>query len=204
MSKKKTEAEMRAIAEMIKNMVKDWNEDEEKEPDPCENCEVHYCNDCPHWHDDEAETEEEEEDEEEDEEEEDEEEQYYRYPECECVDGECDQCDHWVNTDYCELDDIYENCEGHELCGCSDEDCENCKYWNWDELYCELNSSNSNNDKDMYKGSKEHTQTEELSKFIISVNTVLGGDMGMVVFDKSNKKDMEKLAAIFGNYAKRL
>lgn len=178
MSKKKTEAEMRAIAEMIKNMVTDWNEDEEKEPDPCENCEVHYCNDCPHWHDEE--NEEEAEDEKEDEEEEDEEEQYYRYPECECVDGECDQCDHWINTDYCELDDIYENGEGHEICGCSDEDCYSCK------------------------GSKENTQIEELSKFIISVNTVLGGDMGLLVFDKSNKKDMEKIAAIFSEYAKRL
>ena len=159
MSKKKTDAEMRAIAEMIKDMVKDWNEDDL---------------------DDEEEDENSEEDEKEEDEDEDEEEQYYRYPECECVDSECDQCDHWVNTDYCELDDIYENCEGHEICGCSDEDCYSCK------------------------GSKEHTQIEELSKFIISVNTVLGGDMGLLVFDKSNKKDMEKLAAIFGEYAKRL
>ena len=153
MSKKKTDMEMREIAERIKEMAKYWNE-----------------NDL----DDEVETENE------DEEKEDEEEQYYRYPECECVDGECDQCDHWVNTDYCELDDIYENCEGHEICGCSDEDCYSCK------------------------GSKEHKPTEDLSKFIISVNTVLGSDMGLLVFDKSNKKDMEKIAAIFGEYAKRL
>ena len=159
MSKKKTDMEMREIAEMIKTMVKGWNED---------------------GLDDEEEDEDREEDEKEDDEEEDEEEQYYRYPECECVDGECDQCDHWVNTDCCELDDIYENCEGHEICGCSDEDCYSCK------------------------GSKEHTQIEDLSKFITSIGTVLGGDMGLLVFDKSNKKDMEKLAAIFGEYAKRL
>ena len=176
MNKKKTEAEMKEIAEMIKEMTKYWDKDEEKEPEPCENCEVH--NDCPYWYGDEEHDDLD--DEENEDEEEDEEEQYYRYPECECVDGECDQCDHWVNTDYCELDDIYENCEGHEICGCSDEDCYSCK------------------------GSKEHKQIEDLSKFIMSVNTVLGGDMGLLVFDKSNKKDMEKIAAIFGEYAKQL
>ena len=180
MSKKKTDMEI--LRELIGQYITAHHGSAEEieeiieELDPCVNCEVHYCNDCPHWHDDDLDDEENE-DEEEDEEEE---EQYYRYPECECVDGECDQCDHWVNTDYCELDDIYENCEGHEICGCSDEDCYSCK------------------------GSKKHIQTEELSKFIISVNTVLGGDMGLLVFDKSNKKDMEKIAAIFGEYAKRL
>ena len=169
MNKKKTDIEMREIAEMIKNMVKDWNEDDSDDEDETENEDCDYCDgDC------------EEENEDERDEEEDEEEQYYRYPECECVDGECDQCDHWVNKDYCELDDIYENCEGHEICGCSDEDCYSCK------------------------GSKENRQTEDLSKFIMSVNTVLGGDMGLLIFDKSNKKDMEKIAAIFGEYAKRL
>ena len=177
MSKKKTDMEMREIVERIKEMTKYLDKDEEKEPKPCENCE-----DCEYWDEDcdccDGDCEEEDEDERD--EEEDEDEQYYRYPECECVDGECDQCDHWVNTDYCELDDIYENCEGHEICGCSDEDCYSCK------------------------GSKEHKQTEDLSKFIMSVNTVLGSDMGLLVFDKSNKKDMEKIAAIFGEYAKRL
>ena len=158
MSKKKTGAEM--ILDMLKQYI-----DEAEKPDNCEDCE-YWDEDCDCCDGDC--------------EEEDEEEQYYRYPECECVDGECDQCDHWVNKDYCELDDIYENCEGHEICGCSDEDCYSCK------------------------GSKEHKQTEDLLKFIMSVNTVLGGDMGLLVFDKSNKKDMEKIAAIFEEYAKRL
>ena len=181
MNKKKTDMEMREIAERIKEMAKYWNEDDSDDEDETENedrkCCDGDCENCIYWDDDECccafdnKIEDEEEDEEE---------QYYRYPECECVDGECDQCDHWVNKDYCELDDIYENCEGHEICGCSDEDCYSCK------------------------GSKEHRQTEELSKFIMSVNTVLGGDMGLLVFDKSNKKDMEKIAAIFGEYAKRL
>lgn len=159
MSKKKTETEMRAIAEMIKNMVKDWNEDEEKEPDPCENCEVHYCNDCPHWHDDDDETEEEDEDREEDENE------YYKHNECEDHDGYC----------------------------------EDCSYYNEDDCCCELD-----NEDEEAEDEEENTQIEDLSKFITSVGTVLGGDMGLLVFDKSNKKDMEKLAAIFGEYAKRL
>ena len=167
MSKKKTDMEM--ILDMLKQYI-----DEAEKPDNCEDCE-YWDEDC-----DCCDGDCEEEDEVERDEEENEEEQYYRYPECECVDGECDQCDHWVNKDYCELDDIYENCEGHEICGCSDEDCYSCK------------------------GSKENTQIEDLSKFIISINTVLGGDMGLLVFDKSNKKDMEKIAAIFGEYAKRL
>lgn len=186
MSKKKTDMEMLKglIGQYITAHPEGAEEIEEiiEELDPCINCEVHYCNDCPNWHDsdDKAETEDDRDDEEDEDEEEDEEDEYYRYPECECVDGECDQCDYWVNKDYCKLDDIYENCEGHEICGCSDEDCYSCK------------------------GSKEHKQIEELSKFIMSVGTVLGGDMGLLVFDKSNKKDMEKLAAIFGEYAKRL
>lgn len=173
MSKKKTDMEMREIAERIKNMVKDWNEDD--------------------WDDLNEEEAEDEENEEED----------YRHPECECVDGECDQCEHWVYNDCCELDDEGEDCEEEEedIYG---GDCENCKYWNWSELCCELNNNSSNNDKDMCNDSKEHTQIEELSKFIMSVNTVLGSDMGLLVFDKSNKKDMGKIAAIFGEYAKKL
>lgn len=200
MSKKKTGAEM--VQKLIKQYIKAHPEVAEEieetieEVDPCINWEVHYCSDCPAL--DDEENEEENEDEEE-------EEEYYRYPECECVDGECDQCEHWVYNDCCELDDEGEDCEEEEDCDCCDGDCdENCKYWNWDELCCELNNSNSNNDKDMRKGSKEYTQTEELSKFIMSVGAVLGGDMGLLVFDKSNKKDMEKLAAIFEEYAKRL
>lgn len=197
MSKKKTEAEMRAIAEMIKNMVKDWNEDD---------------------FDDEAETE----DLDSEGEEEDEEEQYYRYPECECVDGECDQCEHWVYNDCCELDDEGEDCEEdeneyyrHNECEDHDGDCEDCSYYNEDDCCCELDNEDEEdgdafddcNDRDYdcnQWSSKEHTQTEELSKFIMSVNTVLGSDMGLLIFDKSNKKDMEKIAAIFGEYAKRL
>ena len=183
MSKKKTDKEMifgafEAYKKIVKNYVSGKDEDGCYEYNECEETDGD-CSKCDHWDWRDGEClmpysydEEENEDEEE--------EQYYRYPECECVDGECDQCDHWVNKDYCELDDIYENCEGHEICGCSDEDCYSCK------------------------GSKEHRQTEELSKFIMSVNTVLGRDMGLLVFDKSNKKDMEKLAAIFGEYAKRL
>lgn len=184
MSKKKIDLEMREIAERIKEMTKYWDEDDSDDEAETENENSHCCDgdckNCIYWDNDEHCCAFDNKTEEEDEEEEDEEEQYYRYPECECVDGECDQCDHWINTDYCELDDIYENCEGHEICGCSDEDCYSCK------------------------GSKENTQIEELSKFITSVNTVLGGDMGLLVFDKSNKKDMEKLAAIFKEYAKQL
>lgn len=114
MSKKKTDMEMREIAEMIKNMVKDWNEaeTEDKENYPNNNCE-----DCEYWDED-----------------------------CDCCDGDCEE-------------------EEEE---------------------------------------EENTQIADLSKFIMSVNTVLGGDMGMLIFDKSNKKDMEKIAAIFGEYARRL
>ena len=187
MSKKKTDIEMREIAERIKEMAKYWDKDEEKKSDPCENCKVH--NDCPYWYGDE------EHDALDDEEHEEENEDR------KCCDGDCENCIYWDDDECCcafdnETEDEEENedeeedeeeqyyryprCEGHEICGCSDEDCYSCK------------------------GSKEHRQTEELSKFIISVNTVLGGDMGLLVFDKSNKKDMEKLAAIFGEYAKRL
>lgn len=161
MSKKKTDMEMREIAEMIKNMVKDWNEaeTEDKENYPNNNCE-----DCEYWDEDcdccDGDCEEEDEDERDEEENE-----YYKHNECEGVDGNCDDCDHWVMNDYCELDD-----------GSDDEEEEE----------------------------EENTQIADLSKFIMSVNTVLGGDMGMLIFDKSNKKDMEKIAAIFGEYARRL
>ena len=138
MNKKKTEAEMRAIAEMIKDMVKDWNEDDD-------------------------ETEEEDRDREEDENE------YYRHNECEDHDG----------------------------------DCEDCSYYNEDDCCCELDNDDDEAE-DEEEDEEENTQIEDLSKFITSVGTVLGGSMGLLVFDKSNKKDMEKLAAIFREYAKRL
>lgn len=156
-------SKMKTGAEMIFDMLKPYMNETEK---------AYNCEDCEYWNEDDSDDEEENEDEEE---------QYYRYPECECVDGECDQCDHWVNTDYCELDDIYSDDEADAFDDCNDRDYE-CNQWS----------------------SKEHRPTEELSKFIMSVNTVLGGDMGLLVFDKSNKEDMEKIAAIFREYAKRL
>ena len=156
MSKKKTDMEMREIAEMIKEMTKYLDKDEEKEPDPCENCKVH--NDCPYWYGDcDCHDEDREEDENE----------YYRHNECEDHDG----------------------------------DCEDCSYYNEDDCCCELDNEDETEDEE---DEEKNTQIEDLSKFIISVNTVLGGDMGLLVFDKSNKKDMEKIAAIFREYAKRL
>lgn len=148
MSKKKTDAEM--IRELIEQYITTYPEAAEEieeiieELDPCVNCEVHYCNDCSHWHDNEEEDED------------------------------------WDEEDCCELDDEDGDCEGHEICGCNDEDCYSCK------------------------GTEEHKQIEDLSKFITSVGTILGGDMGLLVFDKSNKKDMEKLAAIFKDYTEKL
>ena len=107
---------------------------------------------------------------------------------CDCCDGDCEEDE---NEYY-----RHNECEGVDGC------CEDCEYWDgrWDG--CELDNETEAEDED--GGSKEDKQTEELSKFIISVNTVLGGDMGLLVFDKSNKKDMEKLSAIFGECAKRL
>ena len=168
MSKKKTDMEMREIAERIKEMAKYWNENDSDDEDETENedhkCCDRDCENCIYWDADEcccAFDKEYIEDEEEEDEEEDEEE-HYRYPECDYVDGECDRCEYRVDDDHCELDD-----EGED-----------------DE--------------------EEEEKVEELSKFIMSVGAVLGRDMGLLVFDKSNKKDMEKLAAIFGEYAKRL
>lgn len=117
MSKKKTGMEMvRGLIELYITAHPEAAEEIEEiveELDPCVNCEVHYCNDCPYRHD---------------------------------------------NEDCCELDD---------------ED-------------------------------GDHKPIEDLSKFITSVGTVLSGNMGLLVFDKSNKKDMEKLATIFKDYAERL
>lgn len=144
MSKKKTDMEMREIAEIIKNMVKDWNEDDSNGEDETENEDYDCCDgDC-----------------------EEDENEYYRHNECEDHDG----------------------------------DCEECSYYNEDDCCCELDNEDETEDEE----EEENTQIEDLSKFIISVNAVLGGDMGLLIFDKSNKKDMEKLAAIFGEYAKRL
>ena len=183
MSKKKTCAEM--IRGLIEQYITTYPEGAEEieeiieELDPCINCEVHYCNNCSHWHDNEEKDEKEDEDWDccEDDEEDEEEEEYYCHPECECVDGECGQCDHWVDEDYCELDDE----DGDAFNDCNDRDYE-CNQWS----------------------TEKHKQIEELSKFITSVGNVLGGNIGLLVFDKSNKKDMEKLAAIFKDYAERL
>lgn len=79
----------------------------------------------------------------------------------------------------------------HDECEDHDGDCDCCYYWKND--CCELDDDEEEDEDD-----------ENLSKFITSVGAVLGGNMGLLVFDKSNKKDMEKLAAIFGEYAKRL
>ena len=170
MSKKKTDMEMLKglIGQYITAHPEGAEEIEEiiEELDPCINCEVHYCNDCPNWHGDEEHYDLDNKDEKEAREED--ENEYYKHNECEGVDG----C------------------------------CEDCEYWNWGELCCELDDETEAEDED--EGSKEHKQIEELSKFITSIGTVLGGNMGLLVFDKSNKKDMEKLAAIFGEYAKRL
>ncbi len=108
------------------------------------------------------------------------------YPGCEDVNGECEWCKHWdENWGCCDYEDDKtedeENEDGDAFNDCNDRDYE-CNQWS----------------------TEEHKQIEELSKLITSVGTVLGGNMGLLVFDKSNKKDMEKLAAIFGEYAKRL
>ena len=76
------------------------------------------------------------------------------------------------------------------------DNCEDCEYWDEDCDCCDGDCEEEDEE--------ENTQIEELSKFIISVNTALGSDMGLLIFDKSNKKDMEKISAIFGEYAKRL
>lgn len=144
MSKKKTDMEMREIAERIKEMVKDWDKDDFDDEAETEDKENYHNNNC---------------------------------EDCEYLDDECD---------------------------CCDGDCEYCKYWNWGELCCELNNETEGEDCEEEEEEEEHAQTDNLSKFIMSVNTVLGGNMGLLVFDKSNKKDMEKIAAIFGEYAKRL
>ena len=107
---------------------------------------------------------------------------------CDCCDGDCEEDE---NEYY-----RHNECEDH------DGDCEDCSYYNEDDCCCELDNEDETEDEE--EDEEENTQTEDLSKFITSVNTVLGGDMGLLVFDKSNKKDMEKIAAIFGEYAKRL
>lgn len=112
---------------------------------------------------------------------------YYDYPECEDVDGDCTRCLYWnSNEDYCELDE-----EGEE-----EEEIDDC--WNDDDDWGELD--------DHCRGlkEKENQQLEDLSKLVKSIGTVLDGDMGILVFDKSNRKDMEKLSRIFADYAKRL
>lgn len=163
MNKKKTEAEMRAIAEMIKNMAKDWDKDDfdnEAETEDKENYPNNNCEDCEYWDED-----------------------------CDCCDGDCKEDE---NEYY-----RHNECEDH------DGDCDDCSYYNEDDCCCELDNDDEEAE-DKEEDEEEHTQIEDLSKFIMSVNTVLGGDMGLLVFDKSNKKDMEKIAAIFGEYAKRL
>ena len=170
MSKKKTEAEMRAIAEMIKNMVKDWHDDDfddEAETEGKENYPNKNCEDCEYWDED-----------------------------CHCCDGDCDEEDENREEDENEYY-RHNECEDH------DGDCEDCSYYNEDDCCCELDDEDEE-DRDEEEDEEENTQIEDLSKFITSIGTVLGGDMGLLVFDKSNKKDMEKLAAIFGEYAKRL
>lgn len=197
MSKKKTGAEI--ILDMLKQYTEAHPETVKKidetidEIAPCIRCEAHYCNDCPNWRDEFADDYEEDEDEEE------------KCKDCDYYDGEgCnyhhddDDLDYneYYNPTYCakdneeEIDDCWNDdddwgelddyCEGHEICGCSDEDCYSCK------------------------GSKENQQIEDLSKLVKSVGAVLGGNMGILVFDKSNRKDMEKLSRIFGEYAKQL
>lgn len=108
---------------------------------------------------------------------------------CDCCDGDCEEDE---NEYY-----RHNECEDH------DGDCEDCSYYNEDDCCCELDNEDEEAE-DEEEDEEENTQIEDLSKFITSVGTVLGGDMGLLVFDKSNKKDMEKLAAIFEEYAKRL
>ena len=107
---------------------------------------------------------------------------------CDCCDGDCEEDENEYYS--------HNECEDH------DGNCEDCSYYNEDDCCCELDNEDETEDEE--EDEEENTQIEELSKFIMSVNTVLGGDMGLLVFDKSNKKDMEKLAAIFREYAKRL
>ena len=180
MSKKKTGAEM--ILDMLKQYTEAHPETVKKidetidEIAPCIRCEAHYCSDCPNWRDEFAEDYEEED-----------EEGYYEYPECEAHDGDCTECSCWnSDEDYCELDE-----EGKE-----EDEIDDC--WNDDDDWDKLD--------DHCRGlkEKENQQLEDLSKLVKSVGAVLGGNTGVLIFDKSNKKDMEKLAAIFADYAKQL
>ena len=153
MSKKKTGAEMREIAERIKEMIKYLDKDDSE--------------DCEYWDED-----------------------------CDCCDGDCEEEDENERNE--DENEYYR----HNECEDHDGDCEDCSYYNEDDCCCELDDENETEDEE--EDEEENTQTEELSKFIMSVNTVLGGNMGLLIFDKSNKKDMEKIAAIFEEYAKRL
>ena len=189
MSKEKTGMEM--IFDMLKPYMdeaekvykkeKEENEDGSDNEDETENEDHKYynkdCESCIYWDDDECCCAF-------DNETKEEEEKHYCYPECKHVDGECVRCEYWNYEDYCKLDDREEDYEEEDEDAFDDcNDCDyDCNQWS----------------------TKEDPQTDNLSKFIMSVNTVLGGDMGLLVFDKSNKKDMEKLAAIFREYAKRL
>ena len=124
----------------------------------------------------------------------------YRDEDCDCCDGDCEE------EDEDERDEDENEYYSHNECEDHDGNCEDCSYYNEDDCCCELDNEDETEDReeDEEEDEEENTQTEALSKFIMSVNTVLGGDMGLLVFDKSNKKDMEKIAAIFGEYAKRL
>ena len=121
----------------------------------------------------------------------------------------CENCEYWdEDCDCCDGDCEEDENEYYRHNECEDHDgnCEECSYYNEDDCCCELDNEDETEDReeDEEEDEEENTQIEDLSKFIMSVNTVLGGDMGLLVFDKSNKKDMEKIAAIFGEYAKRL
>ena len=117
----------------------------------------------------------------------------------------CEDCEYWDEDCHCcdgdceEDENEYYN---HNECEDHDGNCEDCSYYNEDDCCCEIDNEDETEDEE--EDEEENTQIEELSKFIISVNTALGSDMGLLIFDKSNKKDMEKISAIFGEYAKRL
>lgn len=195
MSKKKTDAEM--IRGLIQSYISAHPEAAKeiekitKEIDP-RSCNDEDCEDCP-WFDGwictlDDDNEEDEGDKDRDEE------GYYKYPECEAHDGDCTECSYWnSNEDYCELDN---NEEEDNNCN----DCHDCKYYYDDD---DSNCSDCPLAIDEEE-EKENPQIEDLSKLVKSVGAVLGEDMGVLIFDKSNKKDMEKLSRIFADYAKRL
>lgn len=204
MSKKKTGAEM--ILDMFKKYMDEAEkaykaDNKEEEIDP-RSCNDEDCEDCP-WFDGwictlDDDNEEDEGDKEEDEK------GYYAYPEYEDVDGDRTYCRWNSNEDDCELDD---NNKEEEIDDCwTDDDCfDDCN----DREYDCIDNSLCDNcphcwHVDKEEKEKENQQIEDLSKLVKSVGTVLGGDMGLLVFDKSNRKDMEKLSRIFGEYAKQL